>query len=402
MTSGHENGFNPDNEPARHHGRPASASTEAAYEQLSAYGFARRYAQGKTVADLGHEGAGYGSRLLAQSAESLTALADLPKPALADGSFDVVVAFGAIEELEHPEELVEEAKRLLKEGGVLLVSVADKRAAVADGRRGGMYVPEFRGLLERHFGHVRLYRQGAVAGGFVFPVSGELTAAVPVESVRLSSGGPRLGGGPPTTRSVMAVCTEDAEALGEERAYLLVDRDGYVFDECEERAEDVELMLGEIRRMQETEAQAYLKAMNAQQLPLGALLRLIPQVLLYYLYDGQADSQEASRRRNLALEEASRRRNLALEEARRHRDVALEEARRHRDVALEEARHRRNLVLAEIRHRRNVTLEHIIHRRNIIRGNVHALRQKDARGLAKGAFRRLSALYRWLRAGQRR
>ena len=402
MTSGHESGFNPDNEPARHHGRPASASTEAAYEQLSAYGFARRYAQGKTVADLGHEGAGYGSRLLAQSAESLTALADLPKPALADGSFDVVVAFGAIEELEHPEELVEEAKRLLKEGGVLLVSVADKRAAVADGRRGGMYVPEFRGLLERHFGHVRLYRQGAVAGGFVFPVSGELTAAVPVESVRLSSGGPRLGGGPPTTRSVMAVCTEDAEALGEERAYLLVDRDGYVFDECEERAEDVELMLGEIRRMQETEAQAYLKAMNAQQLPLGALLRLIPQVLLYYLYDGQADSQEASRRRNLALEEASRRRNLALEEARRHRDVALEEARRHRDVALEEARHRRNLVLAEIRHRRNVTLEHIIHRRNIIRGNVHALRQKDARGLAKGAFRRLSALYRWLRAGQRR
>ena len=402
MTSGHESGFNPDNEPARHHGRPASASTEAAYEQLSAYGFARRYAQGKTVADLGHEGAGYGSRLLAQSAESLTALADLPKPALADGSFDVVVAFGAIEELEHPEELVEEAKRLLKEGGVLLVSVADKRAAVADGRRGGMYVPEFRGLLERHFGHVRLYRQGAVAGGFVFPVSGELTAAVPVESVRLSSGGPRLGGGPPTTRSVMAVCTEDAEALGEERAYLLVDRDGYVFDECEERAEDVELMLGEIRRMQETEAQAYLKAMNAQQLPLGALLRLIPQVLLYYLYDGQADSQEASRRRNLALEEASRRRNLALEEARRHRDVALEEARRHRDVAFEDTRHRRNLVLAEIRHRRNVTLEHIIHRRNIIRGNVHALRQKDARGLAKGAFRRLSALYRWLRAGQRR
>jgi SAM-dependent methyltransferase len=385
MTSGHESGFNPDNEPARHHGRPASASTEAAYEQLSAYGFARRYAQGKTVADLGHAGAGYGSRLLAQSAESLTALADLPKPPLPDGSFDVVVAFGAIEELEHPEELVEEAKRLLKEGGVLLVSVADRRAAVADGRRGGMYVPEFRGLLERHFGHVRLYRQGAVAGGFVFPVSGELTAAVPVESVRLSSGGPRLGGGPPTTRSVMAVCTDAAEVLREEeRAYLLVDRDGYVFDECEERAEDVELMLGEIRRMQETEVQAYQKAMNAQRLPLGALLRLIPQVLLYYLYDGQAGSQEASRRRNLA------------------RDVALEAARRRRDVALEDTRHRRNLVLAEISHRRNVTLEHIIHRWNIIRGNVHALRQKDARGLAKGAFRRLSALYRWLRGGQRR
>ena len=329
MTSGHENGFNPDNEPARHHGRPASASTEAAYEQLSAYGFARRYAQGKTVADLGHEGAGYGSRLLAQSAESLTALADLPKPALADGSFDVVVAFGAIEELEHPEELVEEAKRLLKEGGVLLVSVADKRAAVADGRRGGMYVPEFRGLLERHFGHVRLYRQGAVAGGFVFPVSGELTAAVPVESVRLSSGGPRLGGGPPTTRSVMAVCTDAAEVLREEeRAYLLVDRDGYVFDECEERAEDVELMLGEIRRMQETEVQAFVEAIKIRQTLVRELLHSP------YSY--------------------------------------------------------RNLILEEIRYRQS-----------IIRGNMRVIRRKGAVGSTKGAFRRLSALYRRLRAGHK-
>ena len=329
MTSGHENGFNPDNEPAQHHGGPASASTEAAYEQLSAYGFARRYAQGKTVADLGHEGAGYGSRLLAQSAESLTALADLPKPALADGSFDVVVAFGAIEELEHPEELVEEAKRLLKEGGVLLVSVADKRAAVADGRRGGMYVPEFRGLLERHFGHVRLYRQGAVAGGFVFPVSGELSAAaVPTESVRLSSGGLRPGAGPPTTRSVMAVCTEDAEALGEERAYLLVDRDGYVFDECEERAEDVELMLGEIRRMQETEVQAFVEAIKIRQTLVRELLRSP------YSY--------------------------------------------------------RNLILEEIRYRQS-----------IIRGNMRVIRRKGAVGSTKGAFRRLSALYRRLRAGHK-
>jgi hypothetical protein len=335
-------------------------------------------------------------------------------------------------------------------------------------------------LLERYFGHVRLYRQGAVAGGLVFPVSGELTgAAVPAESVRLSSGGPRLGGGLPTTRSVMAVCAEAAEVLGEERAYLLVDRDGGVFDECEGYAEDVELMQGEIRRMQETEVQAYLKAMSAQQLPLGALLRLVPQILLYYFYYGRGDPEDATSRRstvaararqrwdttvvqaqhrrdvilakarhhwkttldearhrrvaslveirhrrnaaleeahyrrnvaldeirhrqNVALDQARHRRNVALDEARRRRDVALEEARHRREVALADTRHRRNLILAEIRHQRNVTLEHIIHRRNIIRGNLHALRQKDARGLARGVIRRLSALYRWLRAGQRR
>jgi SAM-dependent methyltransferase len=260
----------------------------------------------------------------------VTALADLPKlVALPDGSFDVVVAFGVIEGLERPEELVEEAKRLLKEGGVLLVSVADKRATVADGR-GGMYVPEFRRLLERYFGHVRLYRQGAVAGGLVFPVSGELSAAaaVPAESVRLSSGGPRLGGGLPTTRSVMAVCAEAAEVLGEEGAYLLVDHDRRVFDECEGYAEDVELMQGEIRRMQETEVQAFVEAIKIRQSLVRELLRSP------YSY--------------------------------------------------------RNLILQEIRYRQS-----------IIRGNMRALRQKGAVGSTKGAFRRLSVLYRRLRAGHK-
>jgi hypothetical protein len=184
-------------------------------------------------------------------------------------------------------------------------------------------------LLERYFGHVRLYRQGAVAGGLVFPVSGELTgAAVPAESVRLSSGGPRLGGGLPTTRSVMAVCAEAAEVLGEERAYLLVDRDGGVFDECEGYAEDVELMQGEIRRMQETEVQAFVEAIKIRQSLVRELLSSP------YSY--------------------------------------------------------RNLILQEIRYRQS-----------IICGNMRALRQKGAVGSTKGAFRRLSALYRWLRAGHK-
>jgi SAM-dependent methyltransferase len=330
MKSSDENGMNPDNGPAQRHQQPVSTSTETAYELLGAYGFARRYVEGKTVADLGREEAGYGSHLLAQSAESVTALADLSKlVALPDGSFDVVVAFGVIEGLERPEELVEESKRLLKEGGVLLVSVADQRATIADGR-GGMYVPEFRRLLERYFGHVRLYRQGAVAGGLVFPVSGELSAAaaVPAESVRLSSGGPRLGEGSPTTRSVMAVCAEAAEALGEEGAYLLVDRDRRVFDECEGYAEDVELMQGEIRRMQETEVQAFVEAVKIRQSLVRELLRSP------YSY--------------------------------------------------------RNLILEEIRYRQS-----------IIRGNMRTIRQKGAVGSTRGVFRRLSALYRRLRAGDK-
>ena len=361
MTSGHENGVSPENQPTRHQERsPSPASAEAAYERLTCYGFARRYAQGKTVADIGREEIGYGLRLLAQSAESVTALtelpevaelasglysapnvnyqeSDLPKLALPKGRFDVVVAFGVIEDLEHPQELVVEAKRLLKEDGVLLISVADKKQTAVndragiDGGRRGMYVPEFRELLKRHFEHVRLYRQGAVAGGLVFPLSEELTGAtVPVESIRLSSSGPHLGVESPTTRSVMAVCSDAAEAHGgeEERAYLLVDRDRRVFDESEERAEDVELMQDEIRRMQETEVQAFVEAIKVRQ----SLVRELLQSPYSY----------------------------------------------------------RNLIIEEIRYRQS-----------IIRGNMYALRQKDARGLAKGILRRISVFYRRLREGQK-
>jgi hypothetical protein len=49
---------------------------------------------------------------------------------------------------------------------------------------------------------------------------------------------------------------------------------------------------------------------------------------------------------------------------------------------------------------RNLILEEIRYRRKIILGNMHAIRQKDAKSLARGAVRRLSALYR--REGQKR
>ncbi len=264
------------------------AGSEAAYDRLTSYGFARRYVGEKTVADIGWEEIGYGSRLLAEAAQSVAGLAnsseaverasatysapnvsyqrvDLPKLPHPEGHFDVVVALGVVENLEHPEDLVRELKRVLQRDGVLVISVPDKQANVneregIDGRR-EMYVLQFRELLERHFGHVHIYRQGAVAGGFVFPVSEEVTST-PIESSRFSLSDPELGTEPPTTRSVIAVCS-DAEALGQkEQPYLLLDRDRHVFDECEERAEDVELMRSEIRQMQETEVQAFVDALR--------------------------------------------------------------------------------------------------------------------------------------------
>jgi SAM-dependent methyltransferase len=294
MTSSHRTETNLENKPTRHPTQSPSTSSEAAYERLTAYGFARRYAKGKIVANLGWEEIGYGSHLLAETAESVAGLtnspeavdlasaaypaqnvsyqrADLPELPYSEAYFDTVVAFGVVENVAHPEDLVRKAKRVLKQDGVLVISALDKQTQVnggdhggLDGRRRGMYVPEFRELLERHFGRVHIYRQGAVAGGFVFPVSNNIATA-PVKSARFSLTSPDLGTEPPTTHSIVAVCTDAAELGQEEQPYLLLDRDRRVFDECEERAEDVELMQSEIRRMQETEVQAFLDALRVQQ-----------------------------------------------------------------------------------------------------------------------------------------
>jgi SAM-dependent methyltransferase len=275
---------------ARRLEQPVPVSSEAAYDRLTCYGFARRYVGGKIVADIGREEVGYGAHLLAETAESVVGLIDLPETAdvasavysapnvsyrkvdhtklpYSEGYFDVVVAFRVVENLEHPEDLVREIKRVLKHDGVLVISALDKqtdanernRRDIDDRRQ--MYVAEFRELLVRHFEHVRVYRQGAVAGGFVFPASQEITG-VPVESAQFSLTDPTLGREPPTTRSVIAVCGH-AEAPGQnEQPYLLLDRDRRVFDECEEHAEDVELMRSEIQQMQETEVQAFRDALR--------------------------------------------------------------------------------------------------------------------------------------------
>ncbi len=114
-----------------------------------------------------------------------------------------------------------------------------------------------------------VYRQGAVAGGFVFPASGETTGAV-VENATLSLSSPYPGKKPPTTRSMIAVCG-NAGAIEREEPYLLLDRDRRVFDECADRAEDVELLRGEIQQMQETEAQAFLDALRLRGTEIGYL-----------------------------------------------------------------------------------------------------------------------------------
>lgn len=271
-------------------------TAEVKYGQATGYGFARRYVDGKAVAVIGREDLGYGIQLMAEAAGSVTglieasrdleetskahpapnvsyrkvSLPDLPYP---EETFDVVVAFQVIEKLEHPEDLVREAKRVLKRDGLLLISTPDRqtysndRNYAAPGHKSEMYTPEFRELLGRHFAWVRLYRQGTVAGGVIFEPS-EKPSALPVECATFYSKNPSSSVESPATNFVMAVCgSPEAPEDETPRPYLILDRDRRVFDECREYLEDVELLRGEILHMQETEVQAFyenLEARNAE------------------------------------------------------------------------------------------------------------------------------------------
>lgn len=266
-----------------------TAPSEDVYTWLTGYGFARRYVRGKTVANIRWEEVGFGSELLAETAESVAGLTNsaeavglastiqsapnvsyrkvsLPELPYPEEYFDVVVAFGVIENLEQPEHLVREAKRILKQDGVLVVSVPDKQVW-ADYRdrgnarySGGMYALELWELLEQNFERVHTYRQGAAAGAFVFPASGKLAGAL-MESAPSSLIAPRFGVEPPTSRSILAVCGNTEILEREEQPYVLLDLDRRIFDECAELAEDVELLREEIVRLQETEVQAFQDAL---------------------------------------------------------------------------------------------------------------------------------------------
>lgn len=261
-------------------------TSEETYELLISYRFVRRYVGGKSVADICWSGVGSGTPILAGSADSLTVLtrqphdpgqatlapnarveeADLPKLPSRDGSFDLAIAFGVIEKLEDPDEMIREAKRVLKDYGLLVLSTRDKQAHSIDRNhrvpenRSEMYVPELRELLERHFERVKMLRLGSVAGGMV--LSGEDLSATRIEAADFPS--PLSSGSAiPTTLSVLAVCS-DAEIPHDEdwRPYLFLDRERSVFEECEELREDVELLREEVRRVQETEVQAFEEALQ--------------------------------------------------------------------------------------------------------------------------------------------
>jgi SAM-dependent methyltransferase len=307
-------GAGPDLSLGSEHGDP-----ERTYSLLTGHGLARRYVGGKSVLNLGWGGAGYWSRLLAETAERVVGLElsgaeprtgsrehsapnvtygglvppELPYPG---GHFDVTVALQVIENLEEPEEMLAEIKRTLGPEGILVLSTPDRGAGTTDptspARERELYPPELRALLERHFASVRLYRLRAVAGGVISEDSGGLEREE-VETAESFSNAPAA--------SLMIAVCGDSEVPVPDLPYLMLDGDRRIFGEYGDRVEDVNRLREEIEHLQETEVQAFQDS-----------LRLRDDRLAQIAADGR--EVEARRRAIQAQNNALRARNKELED----------------------------------------------------------------------------------------
>lgn len=179
---------------------PGEGSAEMLYEHLHRYLFASLVVGGKRVLDLG-SGEGYGSALLSASAREVVGIdiameavrhaagrysrrglsflaADCAKLPFSDARFDIVIAFELLEHIAEQEELLAEARRVLAEDGLLLLS-SPERSAYSEqrGYRNPFHVRELNleemvSLLESFFPSVMLFGQRVLPSSYIWRLDG--------------------------------------------------------------------------------------------------------------------------------------------------------------------------------------------------------------------------------------
>ncbi len=186
-----------------HHERllPGAPDHESATEHLHRYAFAREVLRGRDVLDLAC-GEGYGAALLAQTARSVIGV-DIDEQAvraarekyrrenlefrtgsatavpLEAGAVDAVTSFETLEHLREHEEMLREFKRVLRPGGMLVISTPE-RAEYTEAAQyqnpfhvGELRRAEFLELLRRHFAQFALLGQNSVQGSLLAALDSE-------------------------------------------------------------------------------------------------------------------------------------------------------------------------------------------------------------------------------------
>ena len=179
-------------------------------EHWHRYHFASAFVAGKRVLDLAC-GEGYGSALLARRAAVVVGV-DLSQQAIdharrtypdrrnvefqvgsctsipaPDAGFDVAVSFETLEHIAAQEQFMAELARVLKPGGLLLVSCpnkaeyTDKRGTRNEFHVKELYRDEFAALLARHFPHSTWYGQKPTFYSVIAPENAPKAAGELVE-----------------------------------------------------------------------------------------------------------------------------------------------------------------------------------------------------------------------------
>jgi ubiquinone/menaquinone biosynthesis C-methylase UbiE len=164
-------------------------------EHLHRYAVALDLIADKKVLDIAC-GEGYGSNLMAGKAEEVTGV-DIDPAVIeqankkytrnnllfkqgstshipgADNYFDIVVSFETLEHVEEQEQFLAEIKRVLKLGGLLLISTPDKHqySELVNYKnpfhKKELYENEFKALLDKYFKHASYYRQSSFTGSSI-------------------------------------------------------------------------------------------------------------------------------------------------------------------------------------------------------------------------------------------
>ncbi len=176
-----------------------SVDGQIKYEHLHRYALCLEFVAGKDVLDIA-SGEGYGSVALTKAAHSVIGV-DIDTASiehanhqyhdcenlkflvgscdaipLPNESVEVVTSFETIEHHDKQEEMMLEIKRVLKPGGLLIIS-SPNRLTYSDERNYSnpyhvkeLYYDELINLLKHHFKYVKIYGQRLATGSFIFPL----------------------------------------------------------------------------------------------------------------------------------------------------------------------------------------------------------------------------------------
>jgi ubiquinone/menaquinone biosynthesis C-methylase UbiE len=173
-------------------------SNDTTVEHLHRYGIAMPFITNKVVLDIAC-GEGYGSKLIAANAHKVygvdidpvtvqNAINKYTAPNLsfirgsadnipiADTSVDVVVSFETIEHHDKHEEMMTEIKRVLKPGGIMIMSSPEKTGDVSFNpfHVKELTRSEFIDLVCTHFKFSKFYSQKIVFGSVIAPIKNEM------------------------------------------------------------------------------------------------------------------------------------------------------------------------------------------------------------------------------------